>query len=82
MDAPEDLSSLKEDPMKASHTLNPIGQTALVADRLTLISSARAGLAEQLVGRVDGHLAAFVEHMREGLVAASTAVGLEVKAPS
>jgi transposase-like protein len=33
-----------------------------------------------LAGRVDGHLAAFAEHMREGLLAASTAVGLEVMA--
>jgi transposase-like protein len=38
------------------------------------------GLPERLAGRVDGHLAAFAEHMREGLLAASTAVGLEVMA--
>ena len=51
-----------------------------VPDQLTLISSTQAGLAAQLAGRVDGHLAAFVERMREGLLAASTAVGLEVMA--
>jgi hypothetical protein len=33
-----------------------------------------------LAGRIDGHLAAFAEHMREGVLAASTAVGLEVMA--
>jgi len=47
---------------------------------LTLVSSVVGGLPEQLAGRVDGHLAAFAEHMREGLLAASTAVGLEVMA--
>jgi hypothetical protein len=47
---------------------------------LTLVSSVESGLTERLAGRVDGHLAAFAEHMREGLLAASTAVGLEVMA--
>jgi hypothetical protein len=56
----------------------PLG--AWVPSRLELISAAQAGLAEQLAGRLDGHLAAFVAHLREGLLAASTAVGLEVMA--
>jgi len=47
---------------------------------LTLVSARVGGLPEQLAGRVDGHLARFAEHMREGLLAASTAVGLEVMA--
>jgi transposase-like protein len=47
---------------------------------LTLVSTLEGGLPERLAGRVDGHLAAFAEHMREGLLAASTAVGLEVMA--
>jgi transposase-like protein len=48
---------------------------------LTPVSTLERGLLSQrLAGRVDGHLAAFVEHMREGLLAASTAVGLEVMA--
>jgi len=42
-----------------------------------LPSSAR-GLPEGLATRVDGHLASFAEHLREGLLAASVAVGLEV----
>jgi hypothetical protein len=54
----------------------------LVPDRLTLISSARAGLAKQLAGRVDGCLAVFAEHLRVGLLAASTVVGLKVEASS
>jgi transposase-like protein len=47
---------------------------------LTLVSTLEHGLSERLAGRVDGHLATFAEHMREGLLAASTAVGLEVMA--
>jgi transposase-like protein len=37
-------------------------------------------LPAALLGRIDGHLATFAGHMREGLLAASTAVGLEVMA--
>jgi len=48
--------------------------------RLTLVSSATAGLPEWLAGRVDEHLAIFAAHMTQGLLAASTAVGLEVMA--
>jgi hypothetical protein len=36
------------------------------------------GLPEGLAGRVDEYLARFAAHMTEGLLAASTAVGLEV----
>lgn len=35
-------------------------------------------LPAELTGRLEGHLATFAQHMREGLLAASTAVGLEV----
>jgi putative transposase len=37
-------------------------------------------LPAALVERIDGHLATFAGHLREGLLAASTAVGLEVMA--
>jgi transposase-like protein len=37
-------------------------------------------VAERLADRLDGHLARFAEHMREGLLAASVAVGLDVMA--
>jgi putative transposase len=47
---------------------------------LTLVPSATAGLPEWLAGRVDEHLAVFAAHMTQGLLAASTAVGLEVMA--
>jgi putative transposase len=48
--------------------------------RLQLVSTAERGLPAQLAGAIDGHLATFAEHVREGLLAASTAVGLEVMA--
>jgi putative transposase len=52
--------------------------TAGDAGRLRLIPAGAAGLPEWLAGRVDEHLAVFVAHMTQGLLAASTAVGLEV----
>jgi hypothetical protein len=54
--------------------------TSLDSSALTLVSSLEHGLPERLAGRVDGHLTKLAEHMREGLLAASTAVGLEVMA--
>jgi putative transposase len=47
---------------------------------LQLVSTAERGLPAALAGAIDGHLATFAEHVREGLLAASTAVGLEVMA--
>jgi transposase-like protein len=47
---------------------------------LRLVTSAERGLSGLLAEAVDGHLATFAEHVREGLLAASTAVGLEVMA--
>lgn len=54
----------------------------LMAQRggLQLVSTGLLGLEERLAGALDGHLATFAEHVREGLLAASTAVGLEVMA--
>src|SRR5439155_24948753 len=52
--------------------------------RRRLVPATALGLAERLAGRLagrlDGHLARFAEHMREGLLAASVAVGLDVMA--
>jgi putative transposase len=47
---------------------------------LQLVSTAERGLPAQLASTIDGHLATFAEHVREGLLAASTAVGLELMA--
>jgi putative transposase len=48
--------------------------------RLQLVSTAERGLPAQLAGAIDGHLATFAAHVREGLLATSTAVGLQVMA--
>jgi putative transposase len=64
--------------MQDSHTPVVADETAADRDRLRLVGTATLGLAERLAGRLDGHLARFAEHMREGLLAASVAVGLEV----
>ncbi len=65
--------------MQDSHT--PVGSDeAADHDQLRLVGTAALGLAERLAGRLDGHLARFAEHMREGLLAASVAVGLDVMA--
>jgi putative transposase len=65
--------------MQDSHTSVPVDETA-DPDRPRLVPTTTLGLSERLAGRLDGHLARFVEHMREGLLAASTAVGLDVMA--
>jgi len=63
--------------MQDSHTPVPADETT-DPDQLRLVGTATLGLAERLAGRLDGHLARFAEHLREGLLAASTAVGLDV----
>jgi putative transposase len=64
--------------MQDSHTAASIDETAADSSPLRLVGASTAGLPEWLAGRVDEHLAAFAAHMTQGLLAASTAVGLEV----
>jgi putative transposase len=65
--------------MQDSHTPAPSAETAAAdRDRLWLVGATALGLDERLAGRLDGHLARFAAHMREGLLAASVAVGLDV----
>jgi putative transposase len=66
--------------MAGSHMSTAGRESADEDARLTLVSTVAQGLPERLAERVDGHLASFAKHMREGLLAASTAVGLEVMA--
>jgi putative transposase len=66
--------------MQDSHTHVPADDTAGDSSRLRLMPASTAGLPEWLAGRVDEHLAVFAAHMTQGLLAASTAVGLEVMA--
>jgi putative transposase len=64
--------------MQDSHMPVSAGETAAESSPLRLAGAEALGLPERLAGRLDEHLAAFVAHMRQGLLAASTAVGLEV----
>jgi putative transposase len=64
--------------MQDSHTPVSAGETAADSGPLRLAGAQALGLPERLAGRLDEHLAAFVAHLRQGLLAASTAVGLEV----
>jgi putative transposase len=64
--------------MQDSHTHVSADDTAGDPSPLRLVSASTAGLPEWLAGRVDEHLAVFAAHMTQGLLAASTAVGLEV----
>jgi transposase-like protein len=65
--------------MQDTHTPGAADETS-APDRLHLVPATTLGLAERLAGRLDGHLARFAAHMREGLLAASVAVGLDVMA--
>jgi len=64
--------------MQGSHTSTSARHNDGDDRRLQLVSTADRGLPPGLAAAVDGHLATFAEHVREGLLAASTAVGLEV----
>jgi len=66
--------------MQDSHTAASAAQTAPDWSPLRLAGASTAGLPQWLAGRVDEHLATFAAHMTQGLLAASTAVGLEVMA--
>jgi hypothetical protein len=53
--------------MQDSHTPAPSDETAAAdRDRLWLVGATALGLDERLAGRLDGHLARFAEHLREG----------------
>jgi putative transposase len=63
--------------MQDSYTVASIDETADPSP-LRLAPAATVGLPEWLAGRADEHLAAFAAHMTQGLLACSTALGLEV----
>lgn len=64
--------------MPYSHATPRADQPGRDPGHLKLLPSGAGGLPEGLATRVDGHLARFAEHLREGLLAASVAVGLDV----
>jgi len=64
--------------MPVSHAMPMSDQTRRDPDPLKVLPSGAGGLPDALAARLDGHLARFAEHLREGLLAASVAVGLDV----
>jgi putative transposase len=64
--------------MQDSHTAASVDERAADSSSLRLVPAARIGLPQWLAGRADQHLAAFAAHMTQGLLACSTALGLEV----
>jgi putative transposase len=64
--------------MQDSHTAAAVDETAADSSPLRLVPAATIGLPQWLAGRADQHLAAFAAHMTQGLLACSTALGLEV----
>ena len=53
--------------MSGSHTSTSVRHNDRDDRRLQLVSTAEQGLPEQLAGAIDGHLATFAAHVREGL---------------
>jgi len=64
--------------MPYSHATPPTERPGRDPGRAELPPSGTRELPGGLAARVDGHLARFAEHLREGLLAASVAVGLDV----
>ncbi|MGH8571112.1 MAG: IS256 family transposase [Gammaproteobacteria bacterium] len=64
--------------MAGSHTSVSVDDSRPEPARLSAVPPADPGLGDRLSGLISGHLATFTGHVREGLLAASTAVGLEV----
>jgi putative transposase len=64
--------------MQDSHTAASVDETAADSSPLRLVPAATMGLPQWLAGRADQHLAAFAAHLTQGLLACSTALGLEV----
>jgi len=63
---------------QASHTTTAAASSLRLVPEVGLVDLADPGLAERLAGKVSDQLAAFAEQMREGLLAASVTIGLEV----
>lgn len=64
--------------MPYSHATPPTDRAGRDPEHPELLPSSARGLPGGLATHVDGHLARFAEHLREGLLAASVAVGLDV----
>lgn len=63
---------------QSSHTKSASVSTLRLVPQVGLVDVADPGLAERLAGKVGDQLEGFASKMREGLLAASVAIGLEV----
>jgi transposase-like protein len=63
---------------QASHTKPSAAGSLRLVPEIGLVGAADPGLPERLAGKVSDQLAAFASQMREGLLAASVAIGLDV----
>jgi putative transposase len=63
---------------QASHTKSTTTSSPRLLPDIGLVDLVDPGLSERLAGRVSEQLEAFASQMREGLLAASVAVGLDV----
>jgi putative transposase len=63
---------------QASHTNAPPARSLHLVPEVGLVDVADPGLGERLAGKVSGQLEAFAAQMRQGLLAASVTIGLDV----
>jgi putative transposase len=63
---------------QASHTTSASRSSLRLVPEIGLVSAADPALAERLAGKVSEQLEAFAAQMREGLLAASVTIGLDV----
>ena len=64
--------------IQASHTKTPTTSGLRLMPEIGLVDPADPSLAERLAGKVSDQLEAFASQMRQGLLAASVAIGLDV----
>src|SRR5712691_830786 len=63
---------------EASHTKSSAASTLRLVPEFGLVDVSDPGLAERLAGKVSEQLDLFASRMRQGLLAASVAIGLDV----
>jgi transposase-like protein len=63
---------------QASHTTTTTARSLRLVPEIGLVDLTDPGLPERLAGKVSDQLAVFADQMREGLLAASVTIGLEV----
>jgi hypothetical protein len=66
---------------EASHRKSMSASTLCLVPEFGLVDVSDPGLSERLAGKVSERLEPFASRMRQGLLAASVAIGLEVGEP-